>query len=66
MESGKVDAEHITFVACVGSRQGRMGCSRYCCTSMISQALAPEKDGQEGARAVQGDPHLQPPGRGIV
>jgi heterodisulfide reductase subunit A len=31
--------QRVTFVACVGSRQGSMGCSRYCCTSMISQAL---------------------------
>jgi heterodisulfide reductase subunit A len=38
LKSGAPDAEHITFVACVGSRQGNMGCSRYCCTSMISQA----------------------------
>jgi heterodisulfide reductase subunit A len=34
-----ISAEKITFIACVGSRQGKMGCSRYCCTSMISQAL---------------------------
>jgi heterodisulfide reductase subunit A len=33
------DADQVTFVSCVGSRQGKMGCSRYCCTSMISQAL---------------------------
>jgi len=39
LAEGTVSAEHITFVACVGSRQGHMGCSRYCCTSMISQAL---------------------------
>ncbi len=32
-------AERITFIACVGSRQGKMGCSRYCCASMIGQAL---------------------------
>jgi len=33
-------AQHqITFIACVGSREGRMGCSRYCCTTMIAQAL---------------------------
>jgi heterodisulfide reductase subunit A len=32
-------AERITFIACVGSRCGDMGCSRYCCTSMIGQAL---------------------------
>jgi heterodisulfide reductase subunit A len=34
-----VEHEKITFVSCVGSRQGSMGCSRYCCTSMIAQAL---------------------------
>ena len=42
-----LDAERVTFIACVGSRQSlteqarsrEMGCSRYCCTSMISQAL---------------------------
>ena len=39
LKGGPPDAERITFVACVGSRQGNMGCSRYCCTSMISQAL---------------------------
>jgi heterodisulfide reductase subunit A len=46
METGKVKAERITFVACVGSRQGSMGCSRYCCTSMISQALRLRKMGK--------------------
>ncbi len=38
-EGHPIDAERITFIACVGSRQGKMGCSRYCCTSMISQAM---------------------------
>lgn len=33
------DPERITFVGCVGSRHGEMGCSRYCCTSMIAQAI---------------------------
>ncbi len=37
--AGEVDADRITFVACVGSRQHSMGCSRYCCSSMIGQAL---------------------------
>jgi heterodisulfide reductase subunit A len=31
--------ERIAFIGCVGSRQGLAGCSRYCCTSMIHQAL---------------------------
>ncbi len=34
-----VDAQRITFISCVGSRQGSAGCSRYCCASMIGQAL---------------------------
>lgn len=37
--SGEIDAERVTFVSCIGSRQGSTGCSRYCCTSMINQAL---------------------------
>jgi len=39
LRSSPPTAERITFVACVGSRCGDMGCSRYCCTSMIGQAL---------------------------
>jgi heterodisulfide reductase subunit A len=39
LTSRKLDADHITFISCVGSRAGTMGCSRYCCTSMIDQAL---------------------------
>jgi heterodisulfide reductase subunit A len=39
LENEVPDAERITFIACVGARQGSMGCSRYCCTSMIAQAL---------------------------
>ncbi len=31
--------ETVTFIGCVGSRSEQMGCSRYCCTSMIGQAL---------------------------
>ncbi len=34
-----LSGERVTLVGCVGSRQGKMGCSRYCCTSMIHQAL---------------------------
>jgi heterodisulfide reductase subunit A len=33
------ETERITFIGCVGSRQGNIGCSRYCCASMIGQAL---------------------------
>ncbi|MBN1148299.1 MAG: hydrogenase iron-sulfur subunit [Anaerolineales bacterium] len=40
-------AERVTFIGCVGSRQGNMGCSRYCCTSMINQALSLRKLGKK-------------------
>jgi len=39
MQAGTPTARKITFISCVGSRQGSAGCSRYCCTSMIHQAL---------------------------
>lgn len=39
MQSGELAAKKVTFISCVGSRQGSAGCSRYCCTSMIHQAL---------------------------
>ncbi len=35
----RLEGKRITFISCVGSRQGKRGCSRYCCTSMIGQAL---------------------------
>jgi heterodisulfide reductase subunit A len=39
LSEGSLEAEKITFIACVGSRHDTIGCSRYCCTSMIGQAL---------------------------
>ena len=39
LSHGGLPEDRVTFVACVGSRQATQGCSRYCCTSMISQAL---------------------------
>jgi heterodisulfide reductase subunit A len=39
LEQEALEAEKITFISCVGSRQDGKGCSRYCCTSMIAQAL---------------------------
>jgi len=47
MKEGFPEAERITFISCVGSRQGRMGCSRYCCTSMIAQALRLRRAGRK-------------------
>jgi len=39
LAQGAIEQDSVTFVSCIGSRQGSMGCSRYCCTSMINQAL---------------------------
>ncbi len=39
LKNGTLDARQVTFISCVGSRHGESGCSRYCCTSMINQAL---------------------------
>ena len=47
LENGVPDEQRITFIACVGSRQGDKGCSRYCCTSMISQALRLRESGKQ-------------------
>lgn len=37
---------NVTFVACVGSRRDGRGCSRYCCTAMIGQALRLKRAGK--------------------
>lgn len=42
----QVEAQRITFLSCVGSRQDPVGCSRYCCASMIGQALQLRRRGK--------------------
>jgi len=42
-----VSGERVTFVGCVGSRRNGSGCSRYCCESMISQALRLQRMGRK-------------------
>ena len=41
------EVESVTFIGCVGSRNEEMGCSRYCCTSMIGQALKLRQSGKK-------------------
>lgn len=41
----QVDADSVTFIGCVGSRDGERGCSRYCCQSMVGQANQLAEDG---------------------
>jgi heterodisulfide reductase subunit A len=40
------EENNVTFVACVGSRVDDVGCSRYCCTTMIYQALSLREQGK--------------------
>ncbi|HSF81385.1 MAG TPA: hydrogenase iron-sulfur subunit [Anaerolineales bacterium] len=47
LKGGSPVEDRVAFVACVGSRQGRLGCSRYCCTSMIAQALRLRLQGKQ-------------------
>lgn len=35
----ELKGERVTFVACVGSRNEKRGCSRFCCQTMLSQAI---------------------------
>jgi heterodisulfide reductase subunit A len=41
----EVEADRVTFLGCVGSRDGERGCSRYCCSSMVGQAKRLASDG---------------------
>ncbi len=43
----EVPGEHVTFIGCVGSRRNGTGCSRYCCESMISQAIRLRRAGKK-------------------
>ena len=38
-EKETITDQNVTFLSCVGSRSDSMGCSRYCCQSMILQAI---------------------------
>jgi heterodisulfide reductase subunit A len=43
----EVPGQRVTFVACVGSRTDTRGCSRYCCQSMMAQALRLRRQGKK-------------------
>jgi len=36
---GEFKGERVTIVACVGSRNEKRGCSRFCCQTMLAQAV---------------------------
>ena len=43
LESGK----RFAIISCIGSREGSMGCSRYCCQTMIGQASRLKERGND-------------------
>ncbi|MGD2059159.1 MAG: hydrogenase iron-sulfur subunit, partial [Anaerolineales bacterium] len=54
LAQGDVPGESVTLISCVGARQDNIGCSRYCCTSMVSQALRLREMGKK-VRVVSKD-----------
>ncbi len=43
----KVTGKNVSLISCVGSRNGASGCSRFCCQTMINQALRLKERGNE-------------------
>ncbi len=43
---GRLEGERVTFVGCVGSRDGVRGCARYCCPAMVYEALRLRRQGK--------------------
>ena len=42
-----VTGKNVSIISCVGSRDGTVGCSRFCCQTMISQAVRLKEKGNE-------------------
>ncbi len=42
-----VTGKNVSIISCVGSRNGASGCSRFCCQTMINQALRLKERGNE-------------------
>ena len=42
-----IDADKITIVSCVGSRNSERGCSRFCCSTMLNQAIKLREAGKK-------------------
>ncbi len=43
----KVTGKSVSIISCVGSRNGASGCSRFCCQTMINQAVRLREKGNE-------------------
>ncbi len=44
---GNVTGKNVSIISCVGSRNGASGCSRFCCQTMINQAVRLKEKGNE-------------------
>ena len=66
MQTGMSSARQVTFISCVGSRQGHAGCSALLLHLHDPPGDAAARNGGPGPRAMQGNPHLQPSRRGAV
>ena len=42
-----VSGRNVSIISCVGSRNGASGCSRFCCQTMINQAVRLKEKGNE-------------------
>ena len=47
IRDGDVPGEKVTIVSCVGSRNGKLECSRYCCGAMVGEALRLRRMGKK-------------------
>ena len=47
IRDGNVPGDRVTIVSCVGSRNGKLECSRYCCGAMVGEALRLRKMGKK-------------------
>jgi len=43
----KVTGKNVSIISCIGSRNGTSGCSRFCCQTMINQAVRLKEKGNE-------------------
>ena len=50
----ELKGSRVTFVACVGSRNEKRGCSRFCCQTMLTQAIK-VRDGGNRVRVLYKD-----------
>jgi heterodisulfide reductase subunit A len=42
----KIEGDKYAMISCVGSRNGERGCSRFCCSTMLQQAISLKEKGK--------------------